>query len=147
MKGQRGVCRRWSSALNGASFASEDCTDTRVRTFQSQAELWTGVLGSCLHLWILPWFFFLKKKKCEVLWLQFWSFVSLKKHRNIIRLCFPFNPRYRIRCCFRPSPAAVCSLCSRIWLVLFVVVLPSADSVCDCVTFGLLGTFQRVYKS
>jgi hypothetical protein len=24
--------------------------------------------------------------------------------------------------------------------------LPAADSVCNCLTFGILGTFQRVYK-
>jgi hypothetical protein len=26
------------------------------------------------------------------------------------------------------------------------VVLPAADNSCDCVTFGILGTFQRIYK-
>ena len=26
------------------------------------------------------------------------------------------------------------------------MILPAADSFCDCVTFGILGTFQRVYK-
>ena len=34
------------------------------------------------------------------------TFASLKKHRNIIILCFCFNPRCRIWGCFRLSTAA-----------------------------------------
>ena len=26
------------------------------------------------------------------------------------------------------------------------MILPVADSFCDCLMFGILGTFQRVYK-
>ena len=39
---------------------------------------------------------------------NFGYLVSLKKkkHRNVIRLCFCFNPRYRIWDCFRLSTAA-----------------------------------------
>jgi hypothetical protein len=68
---------------------------------------------------------------------------SFKNHRNIIRRCFRFTPRCGMWGCFRLSTAVDCDLphaCSSQDLV-----LSPADSFCNCVTFGILGTFQRVY--
>lgn len=73
--------------------------------------------------------------------------VSLKKkntHRNIIRLCFHFNPRCGIYGCLRSSTAA-----SGLWFASGFkrgVAFPAADGFCSCMTFGILGTFKRVNK-
>jgi len=65
-----------------------------------------------------------------------------KTHRNIIRTCFHFNPRYRIRGCFRVSTAADCNLphaLSGAWFYQLQIVSMT-------VTFGILRTFERIYK-
>ena len=67
------------------------------------------------------------------------SFKTTKK--KILRICFHFNPRCGIWGCFRLFTAADYDLpLAGVWF------LPAAGSFCDCMMFGILGTFQRVYK-
>jgi hypothetical protein len=42
-------------------------------------------------------------------------------------------------------PQQLTMICLVLWLVA-TVILPAADSFGDCVMFGILGPFQRVYK-
>lgn len=103
---------------------------------------------------ILPMFYFscwllLCKDFLNVFWMlsvvkwQFWNFGFFKKCRNIIGICFYFNARYGVWDYFRLSTVTWLwfSLCSSSDMV-----FPPADSFCDCVTFGILGTFQPVYR-
>ena len=72
---------------------------------------------------------------------KFGILVSLK-NRNIIK-SFPCNPWCGTWGCSRLlSATADCG-----WLhAPACIVSPATDDFCDCVTFGTLGTFQKVYK-
>ena len=76
---------------------------------------------------------------------QFWNvgFFKINKQTNkqpknntqiVTESGTSVNTRRGVWSCLRLSIPADC------------MVLPAADSFCDCVTFGILGIFQRVYK-
>lgn len=72
------------------------------------------------------------------------NFSSLKNTEILLRIDFYLNTRWRIWGCFRLSPAADYDLLHALAEVWF---LSAAYSSCDYVTFGILGSFQRVFKS
>lgn len=76
---------------------------------------------------------------------QFWNvgFFKINKQTNkqpknntqiVTESGTSVNTRRGVWSCLRLSIPADC------------MVLPAAESFCDCVTFGILGIFQRVYK-
>jgi hypothetical protein len=74
--------------------------------------------------------------------LKFCFLKKKKKHRNVIRIRFHFNPGVGY------GAASDCpEQLALVYLMLWHGCdLPAADTFCDCVTFVILGSFQRVYK-
>lgn len=84
---------------------------------------------------------FCEYKQCEnsyvVKILEFFLFL---KDGNIIRICFHFSPRYGVWGCVTAADYDLPCVLGGVWF------FSAAGCFCDYVTFGILGTFQRVYK-
>ena len=74
---------------------------------------------------------------------QFWNFGVFEKNRNIIRICFCFNPRCGIWGCFRLSTAADYDLPHALARALFCQ-LQIVSARVWCLEFW--GLFRGVYK-
>lgn len=81
------------------------------------------------------------------------TLVSFKKHRNVIGISFCFS-QSQVQGCVAASGCpeqltVVCLVLKQrcvfvvVWCGVFV--LPDADSSCNRVMFGMLGTFQQVW--
>lgn len=74
---------------------------------------------------------------------EFWSPGFFKKHRTITRMCFPFHPRCERTGLLQAVPS------SWLWFASCSsrgMVLPAADSFSGCRMFGILETFQMVFR-
>lgn len=74
---------------------------------------------------------------------EFWNFAFFKKHRNI-RMCFPFSLRCGGVSLLLVDPQQLPMILLGLLQQCGIV---RCRQFCDYVTFGILGTLQRVYKS
>jgi hypothetical protein len=69
--------------------------------------------------------------------------VSLENAEIVLRICFYFNPKWWDMGDASDYPQQLTEICLVLWRSM---ILLAADSLGTCVAFGILGTFQRVYK-